>query len=230
MRRRSQILGFVSAITIAGSLACNDSPTMPPEQPAPPAYTPNDTPANAMARFIELYEARNAAEFGKLLAGDFRFEFSNAADPGLVILYPSGWTRNDERTATRNLFEGGLNMFGAAVEGARSIQLTLTPTTPTGDASGGKDSTLYKTLLSSVDMQVDFASGDQFVVGQAPPQTNRFWLVRGDAAAGLDMDQPADSTRWYLYHWDDESPPLKRAAEPDQSNAATWGRIKGVYR
>jgi hypothetical protein len=221
--------GLLSVSLIFGALACSDSPT----EPLPVAsyeYTPNDTPANTMTRFIELHETKNATEFSKLLAGDFRFEFSSAADPGLVVLYPSGWTRSDERIATKNLFEGGQNMFGGAVEGADSIQLALTPTTPAGDTTAGKDSSLYKTLVSSVEMQVDFASGDQFVVGQAPPQNHRFWLVRGDAAAGLDLDQPADSLHWYLYHWADESPTVKPVAKPEQSNATTWGRIKAVYR
>ena len=217
------------AAAIVASLSCSDSTVAPPPVVGP-QYPSNALPASTIRRFVALYETKDAVEYPKLFTGDFRFEFSNSADPGLVILYPGGWTKYDERIAAQNLFQGGVNAGGGAVEAAQVIELSLTPTTPVGDGSAGKDSSLYKTLLASIELQIDLPSGDRFVAGEAPPQTNRFDLVRGDAAVGLEADQPADSLHWYVYRWRDESPPLKPSFEPEQSEATTWGRLKALYR
>ena len=183
-----------------------------------------------MLRFIAMYEQRNATEFAKLLTGDFTFEFSNAADPDLVSQYSGGWFKNDEIISTRNLFEGGTNRTGYFLEGALSLELTLTPTTPVDDNTPGRDSNLYKTLIASVDVLIDLPGEDDFVIGQAPPQTNRFFLVRGDAAVGLEADQPADASHWYIWNWRDESPPVGKPQSPLQNESSTWGRLKGLYR
>jgi hypothetical protein len=58
---------------------------------------------------------------------------------------------------------------------------------------------------------------------------HRLWLVRGDAAVGLDPGQPADRTRWYIRRWRDETTQLGAKPNGPQS-ACTWGAIKGIYR
>jgi hypothetical protein len=68
---------------------------------------------------------------------------------------------------------------------------------------------------------------------------HRFFLVRGDAA--LDgHDNPtvlpplaADSTRWYIYRWIDETVIQAGApagASSRASTASTWGSVKARYR
>jgi len=200
----------------------------------------NDTPENTILRFKGLYAQRNASEYEKLLTGDFTFEFSNAADPNLVQQYSTGWYRDDEVISARNLFEGGTDQSGVYREGAVAIEVELTPTAPTDDNGAGRDPTFYKTLLTSVRVFIDLPGADDFIIGEAPPQTNRFFLVRGDYAQGLTMDQPADSLHWYIWNWRDESPALKGSGPGGDlqtsqeglipSLYATWGEAKARYR
>jgi hypothetical protein len=181
-------------------------------------------------RFIHFYEQRDATEFSKLLTGDFTFEFSSAADPELAQKYSEGWFKDDEVISTRNLFEGGTAENGVFLVGALRIRLTLTPTAPADDNSPGRDPDLYKTLVASIHLVIDLPGDDDFVVGEAPPQTNRFFLVRGDAAVGLEADQPADENHWYIWSWRDESLPIGKPQAPLQNESSTWGRVKGQYR
>ena len=76
-----------------------------------------------------------------------------------------------------------------------------------------------------------------FLIGQAPPQNNRFFVVRGDEAQGLTADQAADSLHWYIWNWRDESPPVKPSGDfgtsqvgQDGSPNTTWGAAKALYR
>lgn len=225
-------------LLLALASGCIFSPDKKEEERKTIEIPPNDTPENAILRFVGLYQQRNAAEYEKMLTGDFTFEFSNAADPDLVTQYSTGWFKDDEVISARNLFEGGTDQTGVYREGALAIEVTLTPTTPADDNGAGRDPNLYKTLIASVDVLIDLPGEDDFVIGQAPPQTNRFFLVRGDEAQGLTADQPGDSLHWYIWNWRDESPPVGKPSTDlstaqeggDAARNWTWGAARALYR
>ena len=201
---------------VSGLVACSPA-TQPDAEPV--AIPLNDTPENTIIRFMAVYEAKDLEEYRRLLTGDFTFEFSNAADPDLVQRYSTGWFKADEVEAARKLFEA-----------ASRIELSIQPTTPVADTGAGRDPLLYKMLAALVRMHVQLETGDDFVCGEGVPQFHRFFLVRGDEAQGLDDDQPADSSRWYIWNWRDESPPLSKPHETAQTPVLTWGQIKAAYR
>ena len=238
---RKQLTFLALAAVLAGSLSgCIFSPSK--DEPVPPAPDGpiNDTPENTIARFIWAYENKKSQEYEGLFTGDFTFEFSNSADPLLANQWSTGWFRNDEVLSARNLFQGGTNLAGEPQEAASSIDLILTRTQPVDDTEG-RDPTKYKVLSTPVDALI--------VVPPKPPATDptqyvvtnnshRLFLVRGDAAASLAESQPADTTRWYIWSWKDEtvgisaaSGPLKAAAASGPSSVtATWGRVKAAAR
>ena len=227
MRTLLSLIAISLALAAAG---CIFDPPPEPEPPPPQPLPGRDTPENAIKRFIGLYAAKDIVEYEKMFTGDFTFEFSNSADPELVMKYALGWFKADETASAQNLFQGGVTSEGFPVSAARSVDLTLTPTVPVDDNGPTRDPELYKVLLASVNLRVDLGYDITYIVGEAPPQSSRFFLVRGDGAVGLGADQPADANHWYVWNWRDESPPLKPSFEPEQSEPTTWGRLKDEYR
>jgi hypothetical protein len=225
----------ITALALAGILALGAAcGTEPDSNPRPAALQPpNDTPQNTVVRFIAAYEAKKTAECQALFTGDFTFEFSNSADPALANRWSAGWFAKDESVYVKNLFQGGTNLDGVYQQLAARIRLIFTHTQPTADTDSG-DPTKFQVLSTAVD--------GIFVLPPTPPTTDstyfiitnnshRFFLVRGDAAAGLKAAQPADSTHWYIWKWKDET--VAYAAPATSGGAtenATWGGLKAVYR
>jgi hypothetical protein len=212
--------------------------------PGTTPLTPNDTPENLIKRFVQVYEAKKLTEYNQLFTGDFLFEFSNSADPDLANEYSAGWFREDERVAAQNLFNGGVNNDGIFQSGAQSIDLDLVQGVPQDDNSEGRDPEVNKVLFTPVTLTIQLPpdvndpEGTTFVVGGADPAVHRFFLVRGDAATGLDEDQPADDKHWYLFLWRDESTTNSPSGPlgTDQRGGDTsppppsWGAVKGAWR
>jgi hypothetical protein len=230
MRSRSALLGSCLLLLLFVP-ACGTEP-----DPKPPAglQPPNDSPKNTILRFIAAYEGKKTAECQALFTGDFVFEFSNSADPGLAAKWAAGWFAADESLYVKNLFEGGTNQDGGFQEAASGIDLIFIKTEPVADTDSG-DPTRFHVLSTPVDAV--------FVVPPTPPATDptqyvisnnshRFFLVRGDAAVGLKATQPADSTRWYIWKWADETRGYvaPAAALERASENATWGGLKATYR
>jgi hypothetical protein len=213
------------------------SPTLQPPLPQ------NNTPEGAIQRFIATYERKDSSEYTRLFTGDFLFEFSNSADPDLANEYSAGWFKEDERISANNLFHGGVNNDGVFQDAAQSINLDLITTTTQGDTTSGRDPTKFRLLYTPITLtihlppSVDDPEGTTFVIGGADPVPQRFFLVRGDAATGLNADQPADSLHWFMWFWRDESipgyGPESRPGgrnSPWHANDATWGRLKALFR
>jgi hypothetical protein len=218
--------------------------------PPPDPYPLNKTPRGAIQRFVAVYEAKDSTAYSRLFTGDFRFEFSNSADPDLANEYASGWFKEDEQISATNLFRGGVNNDGVFQAGALSIDLALIVASPQGDTAMGRDSTKSKYLFTPVNLTIqlppsaDDPEGSTFVVGGADPAVHRFFLVRGDAANSLSTDQPADAAHWYIWYWRDESTVTSRSEPPSEnelygetnhprmveSKSNTWGQVKGLYR
>lgn len=226
-RRRVALL---PALLLALAASCG---TEPESKPPVTLQPPNDTPKNTILRLIAAYEGKNTAEYRKLFTGDFTFEFSNSADPTLANRWSTGWFAADESASARHLFAGGTNLDGVPLEAAGRIDLVFTDIEPVPDTDSG-DPTKFYVLSTRVD--------GLWVVPPSPPATDstywivtnnshRFFLARGDAAAGLRADQPADSTHWYVWKWADETTGVAAPARvADATVPATWGKVKGLYR
>lgn len=239
---RKQLTVLVLVATMAGILSgCIFSPKKDPPPPPPPPGPPNDTPENLVQRFIWAYENKKSQEYEGLFTGDFTFEFSNSADPGLANKWSTGWFKNDEVLAARNLFQGGTNLDGVYQGAATAIDLILSKTQPVDDTEG-RDPTKYKVLSTPVDATIE--------VPPIPPQTeattyvvtnnsHRFYLVRGDAAVDLAAEQDADSLHWYIWSWKDETVGTAAPGAALSTTGAgpaparltwTWGRVKDSVR
>jgi hypothetical protein len=235
--RSRRIAGALLVVGLALTAACG---TEPDGTPRPAALPLNDTPRNAVLRFIAAFEQKKGPEFAALFTGDFTFRFSNATDPDLASRWSIGWFAIDESIAAAHLFGGGLNQEGKPVPAAAAVDLIFSRTEPLDDTEG-RDPARYRVLPTTVDAVIVVApQGDdgptRYVVTGA---THRFFLVRGDAAVDLGPGQPADSTRWYFWSWYDEttagpaSPggaPVAEPAQPTPTRTTTWGSLKGLYR
>ena len=90
--------------------------------------------------------------------------------------------------------------------------------------SEGFKSGTHKLLVTRVDGTIQAGATTYSIANNY----DVFYFVRGDAAHGLDESQPGDQQHWYLYRWVDETVPS--SAMGAQSEAVTWGRLKGTYR
>ena len=187
----------------------------------------NDTPTNAMVRFVQSYERKFETEYKGMLTGDFTFEFSSVADPTLVQQYSTGWFKPDEIETSSHLFAGYTPPGEQTLQPASSISIRLALLRPTDDSARGVDPKKHKVLSTRVDGSVTVPRESD------TPRTyvifnnyDTFYLVRGDAALSLDSSQPADSTHWYIYRWVDLT---AKADSSSQSDTVTWGALKGKY-
>lgn len=222
------------AILSLSVLACGETDKINDPPPEPPIL---GTPEAAIKRFIMTYERKNLTEYNKLFTGDFVFEFSASADPELVHEYSAGWHSEDELMATQNLFHGGVNSDGQFVAGAQSIDLDLVQGVPQDDNGDGRDPETHVVLFTPVRLEIQLPpdhtdpDGVTLVVGGADPALHRFFLVRGDAAMGLEEDQPADDRHWYIWLWRDESTVSRdRRGAVMETESTSWGRVKSTYR
>jgi hypothetical protein len=229
-----------SVILLATVLGCITEPKPKHETPPVPEPPLNSTPDGAIKRFVWACENKKITEFANLLTEDFTFEFSTATDPTLAQQFETGWFKQGVVTAARHLFEGYTDSLGHVHPAASSISLTFARTLPVGDTEG-RDTTLFKVLATRLDGFVELPP----VAPQTEPtryiidnNVARIFLVRGDAARDVSNNPtvlpplPADSTRWYIYRWLDETQALGGApgAEPTPARTVTWGAILASCR
>ena len=223
---------------------CGSNPFNPPIDPGGdgrvPGDTPiNDSPQNLMIRFEKSYEFQDLPNYQKLLTSDFRYTFSQQADPNLVNLYPN-WGFDDEVESTKHLFEGFVNSTGQTVPAASKIEMTLTSIQYGQDFTHSDSGSYYqKVVVPSVEMTIEVppapGSTDPTIYQIGNGARHEFYIVRGDAAV-LSEGQEARSDRWYIRRWDDLSPSPTGAAlvrlaglNDVQRVAVTWGKLKGAY-
>lgn len=247
-----RISGFARVSALALSIAvlpvlygCGGNPFSPPidrgaDGRIPPNAPLNDTVQNTMLRFEATYEYQDLPKYEKLLASDFRYTFSQASDPQLVLTYGNNWGKDDEVASSQHLFDGFTNSRGEAVPAASKIAMDLYGVQPTQD-NEHLDSLAYyqKVVVSRVVMSIE-------VPGSPEPTTynidarHEFYLVRGDAAL-LDAGQEVRTDRWYIRRWDDLSPPptptgamqiasVNSGAGIMARVAESWGRLKSDYK
>jgi hypothetical protein len=226
MRLRSGY-ALLAALVLLASSGCSSNPEKPPQTPAI-NIPQNDTPAHAVQRFMLTYEGKQEAAYANMFTKDFVFDFSSAVDPNLAFLYADGWVKSDEIESSKHLFSGYTPPGGSQVLAAKSISLTFAVMTPQDDESN-PDPATHKVLFTRVDgwFVVPQTGSDDlnYVISN---NWNAFYFVRGDAATDLDSGQPADTSHWYIYRWEDltGSNPARKPA----SQTITWARVRALYR
>ncbi len=198
--------------------------------PPPPAAPVADTPEHAVQRLQWAYRNRSADVYRTLFTSDYVFAFATldpAGDP-----YRGGlWGRDNELACAQHLFVGG----SATEEAAASISLTFDATliALNDPRQGVNTNRWHKLVRTGVVLDIQRPSSSLQVKGQI-----YLYCVRGDSArvpAGLGL--PADSTRWYIDAWsDDTSQPgtpnraaRARPAAAQPAKSTSWGLIKTLY-
>jgi hypothetical protein len=248
-----RISGFARVSALALSIVvmpvlsgCGSNPFNPIPDPGgdghiPPNAPLNDTVQNTMLRFEATYEFQDLPKYEALLSSDFRYTFSQASDPDLVLAYGNNWGKDDEIASSQHLFDGFTNAHGDAVPAASKIDIDLYGVQPTQDVEH-LDSLAYyqKVVVSRVVMSIEVPGSPEPTVYNIDAR-HEFYLVRGDAAL-LDPSQEARTDRWYIRRWDDLSPPppiptggaIQIASVNTPGTLArvseSWGRLKGDYK
>jgi len=197
-----------------------------------PSLAANETPQGAIARLIGSYEKKLADEYAQMFTGDFAYEFSNSTDPQLVNQYSTGWFKTDETQSSLHLFQGYTPPGGVTLPAATAISIQLATGTPVDDNSSADPAT-HKILATRVDGSITVPqAGSDPLTYVFSNNYNAFYLVRGDAAVGLQLPQAPDAYHWYVYRWVDlsEASPVSLSGNRSQSSPLTWGRLKGLYR
>jgi len=180
-------------------------------------------------QFRFMYQQKRASEYQGMFTGDFTYEFSNSADPTLVNQYMNGWFKDDEKESSWHLFNGYTPPGGVTLPPATEIDIELASTIPADDPAS-PDPVTHKILTTRVDGSITVPqNGSEPLTFVITNNLNVFYLVRGDAAVGLDSTQPADMNHWYIYRWVDLS---QSSVEGNisQTEPKTWGSLKAMYR
>lgn len=183
---------------------------------------------------------RSIGEYREVFSDDYVFTFS-ATDSAGNTYRDKPWIREDELISAENLFVTGKG----GEEAATSITLEYgNNLNPLPDPRPGKNRKWHKYVNVDVVMVVKRQNGGDFQVqGSA-----RFFVVRGDSAKiPTDTGLTADSTRWYIERWEDDTAQsgalaaeLARARPAVDADAATtvppapvpatWGALKKRFR
>ena len=195
----SRVRAGLTILAVAGlfSCACDIGRTVAPVEVAPVA----STPAGAVQRLGWAFNHRDIEIVAGLLTDDFVFqcaELDSAGNtPGDTVV-----TCDSLLAALRSLFLGVPGVSSPA-----RVSLTFDQNlVPFPDTRVGRNARLHKTIRTSFDLVVDDPTAQRTweVTGHA-----LFFLTRGDSAA-VPADQKAsgaraDSTRWWIDRWEDET-------------------------
>src|SRR5262249_35237464 len=149
----------------------------------------------------------------------------------LVTQYADGWVKNDELQSAAHLFHGYTPSGGSALPAATSIDIKLANEVP-GDDNASPDPKTHKVLVTRVDGSIVVPeAGGYTLTYLIANNLNTFYLVRGDAATGLDAGQPADTSHWYVYRWTDETGGAVAEAKPERAatRTTTWAEVRAFY-
>ncbi len=239
-------LTFAALPVLSGCGGNPFTPKIDPIHTLPKDAPPNDSPQNTMIRFQEAYQYQDIGQYTGLLTADFRYTFSAQSDGNLVTLYGNNWGKDDESESAKHLLTGFTNSVGTYYPPANNISIQFINDQYYQWPLHADSTSFYvycpvSTVNLNIDVPVDGGGSTTYNIS-AP---HSFYLVRGDAAF-LDAGQPADSTHWYIQHWDDLSPKLPVAVlQIASTNAAvgssgssgatttarvSWGGLKDSYR
>ncbi|MBD3367476.1 MAG: hypothetical protein GF405_04795 [Candidatus Eisenbacteria bacterium] len=200
-------------LAIAGLLfGCKSTTTGPDE--AEDTYTLRDSPANALVKLNEAYEAMDTDAYLDCLAEDFAFHLAQVDIDNDASL-PEYWGRTTEQTIHQRMF-GDEEVSDPSLE-VEQITLTLTTITWGHDvgADPGDPMDDRWTYRVDTDLMVYF-----------PNSLNR----RADAVVEfvlrIDQDDtgPDGETLYEIVRWED------LAASSGRTEETTWGTLKAMYR
>ncbi len=223
-------LAFACAIVLIGVLAgCSDDGGFDPNQPSDP-YISANTPINGVRRLMATYAARDRGYYLGNMTTNFRFDFSPASDPDLVLIYGNNWGLAFETVATQHLFDGFTDGLGTEHPPVVRIQSDFTAASVSPDPNHADSTRHYQVVdVPLLGIVWEFEGDPNEIIGLESNYV--FFFARGDAAA-LGAGQPADSTRWYLYRLEDHSSALAAPAGGTANRpeaGATWGAIRAHY-
>jgi hypothetical protein len=221
------VVGIVALILGLTAMACSHSshpfdPWREDEDPPPLADTPQ-----GLLRLLEwCYDHRDSVTYRELFTDDYRFLFS-AADSAGNPYRDRPFTREDELIYSPRLFREA-----AEIRLHFDQDLTVLP----DPREGWRDSTVfYKSIRTTVNLMVRYRDGRTVEVRGH----SLFFVCRGDVAlipeVLVRLGVRADSTRWFINRWEDEtagagapsSSPSHRAAP---TRNMTWGALKSTHR
>jgi hypothetical protein len=162
-----------------------------------PPPVPN-TPQNTLRLLEWAYNHKAIDEYRELFTADYRFVFSDLDSNGAAYR-DVPWTRDDEIISTTKLFLGG----DADQPAATDIRLTLDRNFQlSADGRPGKNAKWHKSINTQVILHILLSDGHvDDVTG-----TVKFFLVRGDSALiPDDLPLEADSLRWWIDRWEDQT-------------------------
>jgi hypothetical protein len=234
--RRTLMLATAILASLAAAGCFNPfSPTILSERVTTIAPSPN-SPQNAVKLFEWCWVNRGVEEYKELFTADYVFLSAgtdSAGNPTREIQ-----ARRDDEIAIAQA------MFIGSAERPPAARITLNfdqNLRPQRDTRPGYVDSLFKTIRTSVDLNVDIGDGTTLeVTGYA-----LFFLVRGDTAL-IPEDLVAlgfkkDKSRWWISRWEDETIASEsvvangeRRARPAGSTygttRVTMAELKDVYR
>ncbi len=217
---RRTFFGVLWFASVALLPACSDDPISPP----PPPPTPEQeiqplTTRNAVLNNIEYaYGHRGIGIFpiDELLDDDFTFYLSTRDVNGGL---PAQWSRIDELSLTRALFESNTAPIGPV---ARSLRFFL---------EFNDDTEWVEIVPQSAPTETWYAATVfySFTVEMEPDNT--FISVPGAKAEFVVREVATSSgNRWRLVAWRDLGGTLVRARQARaETDETTWGAIKALY-
>jgi hypothetical protein len=186
----------------------------------------NDSPTHAVERLFESYGRQDVATCGDVLDGAFRYRFSAAADPDLVVLYGDSWTRDDELIAAAHVFDGYVDDTGVGRFGALAIDVQVGALFAFEDPDHPDSLDAYRAVgAAGATLNLTFPDGAGGTVETFLHGPFDVFVVRGDAAV-LGPGQDPSPDRWYVRRIDDRAGPARAPG----AAAATWGRLRANYR
>jgi hypothetical protein len=203
-----------------------------------PAPSPTN-PQGVVRLFKWCWENRDITLYREIFTDDYRFAFAITDSSGTPYR-GNPWTREDELISATNLFVGG----SASEPAASSISLIFDGDLKAeNDFRQGKAPRWHQQIqIANLTLTINKSDGSAVrVTGGA-----LFYLVRGDSAVIpqelVERGFGADSTRWYIERWEDQTnvgtgaasigPALEAAAPTflDPPARMSWGLAKRIWR
>lgn len=197
-----------------------------------------DSPRHALDLFQWCWANRDYNLYREIFSADYRFEFA-ATDSAGNAYRNTPWTRDDELTSAKNLFQSGT----ASEPQASQITLTFDGSLRAVPDDRGDTTFTWPThqmiLVNNLTLIVTKTDGTAYrVTGGA-----KFYFVSGDSAdIPTDLGFKHDPNRWYIERWVDltngspgtrVTPLPPDAAVPSRPDlyfeSTTWGRLKTEY-
>jgi len=178
-----------------------------------------NSPINAVKLLAWQWSHRDTSGYRDLFAAGYRFVFEEADSAGNASTLRT-LDRDQEVRVVENLFVRGTSTEPPAWR----ISFALDPNPiALPDSRPGKNSFWHREIASGLDAVITASLETYRIVG-----ATRFYVVRGDSS-GL-TGAAADSARWYIERWEDESSPIPAAAARSQAaRNVSLGYIKTLY-